>query len=105
MDDMAGHKHEQERGHLASSIECYMKQFGATEEEAIVEFQKRVTNAWKDMNSECLHPTPIPMPLLLLPLNFARIIYVLFKGGDNYTHSGTKLKGFVTLVLVDSVPT
>ncbi|KAG5537079.1 hypothetical protein RHGRI_024505 [Rhododendron griersonianum] len=97
--------HEQERGHLASSIEFYMKQYGATEEEAIVEFQKRVTNAWKDMNSQCLHPTPVPMPLLRLPLNLARIIYVLYKGGDNYTHSGTKLKGFVTLVLVDSVPT
>ncbi|XP_058220637.1 (-)-germacrene D synthase-like [Rhododendron vialii] len=105
MDDMAGHKHEQERGHLASSIECYMKQYGATEEKAVVEFQKRVTNAWKDMNSECLHPTPVPMPLLQLPLNLARIIYVLYNGGDNYTHSGTKLKGFVTLVLVDSVPT
>ncbi|KAI8552655.1 hypothetical protein RHMOL_Rhmol06G0282800 [Rhododendron molle] len=97
--------HEQERGHLASSIECYMRQYDATEEEAIVEFQKRVTNAWKDMNSECLHPTPVPMRLLQLPLNLARIIYVLYNGGDNYTHSGTKLKGFVTLVLIDSVPT
>ncbi|KAI8552785.1 hypothetical protein RHMOL_Rhmol06G0294900 [Rhododendron molle] len=96
---------EQERGHIASSIECYMKQYGATEEEAIVEFQKRVTNAWKDMNSEFLRPTPVPMPLLRLPLNLARVIYVLYRDGDNYTHSGTKLKGFVTLVLVDPVPT
>ncbi|KAI8531181.1 hypothetical protein RHMOL_Rhmol11G0117200 [Rhododendron molle] len=96
---------EQERGHIASSIECYMKQYGATEEEAIVEFQKRVTNAWKDMNSEFLRPTPVPMPLLRLPLNLARVIYVLYKDGDNYTHSETKLKGFVTLVLVDPVPT
>ncbi|KAI8552659.1 hypothetical protein RHMOL_Rhmol06G0283300 [Rhododendron molle] len=94
-----------QRGHLVSSIECYMKQYGATEEDAIVEFQKRVTNAWKDMNSECLRPTSVPMPILQLPLNLARVIYVLHKGGDNYTNSGTKLKGFVTLVLVDSVPT
>ncbi|XP_058211338.1 (-)-germacrene D synthase-like isoform X2 [Rhododendron vialii] len=105
MDDVAGHKFEQERGHLDSTIECYMKQYGATEEDAIMEFQKRVTNAWKDMNSECLRPTSVPMPILQRPLNLARVIYLLYKGGDNYTHSGTKLKRFVTLVLVDSVPT
>ncbi|KAG5524909.1 hypothetical protein RHGRI_031552 [Rhododendron griersonianum] len=105
IDDVVGHKFEQERGHIASSVECYMKQYGATEEEAIVEFQKRVTNAWKDMNSEFLRPTPVPMPLLQLPLNLARVIYVLYKDGDNYTHSGTKLKGIVTSVLVDPVPT
>ncbi|XP_058195528.1 (-)-germacrene D synthase-like [Rhododendron vialii] len=105
IDDVVGHKFEQERGHVASSVECYMKQYGATEEEAIVEFQKWVMNAWKDMNSECLRPTPVPIPLLRLPLNLARVIYVLYKDGDNYTHSGTKLKGFVTSVLVDPVPT
>ncbi|KAG5546310.1 hypothetical protein RHGRI_018473 [Rhododendron griersonianum] len=105
MDDVVGHKFEQERGHQDSSIECYMKQYGATEKDAIVEFQKRVTNAWKDMNSECLRPTSVPMPILQLPFNLARVIYVLHKGGDNYTFSGTKLKGFGTLVLVDSVPT
>ncbi|XP_058220638.1 (-)-germacrene D synthase-like [Rhododendron vialii] len=105
MDDVAGHKLEQERGHLDSSIECYMKQYGATEEDAIIEFQKRVTNAWKDMNSECLRPTSVPMPILQLPFNLARVIHLLYNGGDNYTHSGTKLKGFVILLLVDSVPT
>ncbi|XP_019181134.1 PREDICTED: (-)-germacrene D synthase-like isoform X2 [Ipomoea nil] len=27
MDDMAGHEFEQQRGHMASSVECYMKQY------------------------------------------------------------------------------
>ncbi|KAL6315896.1 hypothetical protein AAG906_013240 [Vitis piasezkii] len=34
MDDMASHKFEQERGHNASSIECYMKQHGVSEQQA-----------------------------------------------------------------------
>ncbi|XP_058220635.1 (-)-germacrene D synthase-like [Rhododendron vialii] len=105
VDDVLGHKFEQERGHVASSVECYMKQYGATEEEAIIEFQKRVQNAWKDMNSECLRPTSVPIPLLRPPLNLARAMYVLFKDGDHYTNSETMFKGFVTLVLVDPVPT
>ncbi|KAH7860923.1 hypothetical protein Vadar_019579 [Vaccinium darrowii] len=104
MDDMAGHKFEQERGHVASAVECYMKQHGATEEVVLLEFQKRVTNAWKDMNAECLRPTAVPMPLLTRVLNLARVINVIYKDEDGYTHSGTKLKKFVISVLIDSVP-
>ncbi|CAL5406940.1 unnamed protein product [Camellia sinensis] len=55
---------------------------------------KRVTNAWKDINQECLRPTAVPMPLLLRVVNLARVINVLYKDEDGYTHSGTKLKGF-----------
>ncbi|CAL5342397.1 unnamed protein product [Camellia sinensis] len=95
---------EQQRGHVISAVECYMKQYGASEEEVLVEFRKRVTNAWKDINQECLHPTVVPMPLLLRVVNLARVMDVLYKDEDGYTHSGTKLKGFVTSVLIDSVP-
>ncbi|THG23730.1 hypothetical protein TEA_019527 [Camellia sinensis var. sinensis] len=63
MDDMAGHKFEQKRGHVDSVVECYMKQYGASEEEVLVELRKGVTNAWKDINQECLHLTTVPMPL------------------------------------------
>ncbi|KAI5333888.1 hypothetical protein L3X38_024020 [Prunus dulcis] len=30
MDDMKSHKFEQKRGHIASAVECYMKEYGAT---------------------------------------------------------------------------
>ncbi|CAL5341821.1 unnamed protein product [Camellia sinensis] len=100
IDDMVSHK-----GHVVSAVECYMKQYGTSEEEALVELEKRVTNAWKDINQECLRPTAIQMPLLLRVVNLARVINVLYKDEDGYTHSGTKLKGFVTSVLIDSVST
>ncbi|XP_057507163.1 (-)-germacrene D synthase-like isoform X2 [Actinidia eriantha] len=103
-DDIVGHKFEQQRGHVASAVECYMKQHGATEEEAIVELYEQVTNAWKDMNAECLYSTKVPMPLLVRVLNLARVINVLYKDEDSYTHSGTRTKNFVTSVLIDSVP-
>ncbi|GFS29235.1 terpenoid cyclases/Protein prenyltransferases superfamily protein [Actinidia rufa] len=53
---------------------------------------------------ECLFPTKVPMPLLVRVLNLARVIYVLYKDEDGYTHSRTKVKKFVTSVLVDFVP-
>ncbi|KAK4576358.1 hypothetical protein RGQ29_027073 [Quercus rubra] len=104
MDDIVSHKFEQKRGHVASAVECYMAQHGGTEEEAINEFCKQVTDAWKDINKECLYPTTVPMPILMRILNLARVIDVVYKDEDGYTHAGIVLKDFVTSMLIDPVP-
>ncbi|KAJ9671956.1 hypothetical protein PVL29_025550 [Vitis rotundifolia] len=104
MDDMVSHKFEQKRGHVASAVECYMKQHGASEQETHDEFNKQVRDAWKDINQECLMPTAVPMTVLMRILNLARVMDVLYTHEDGYTHSGTVLKDFITSMLIDSVP-
>ncbi|KAK3040259.1 hypothetical protein RJ639_028174, partial [Escallonia herrerae] len=104
MDDIVGHEAEQERGHVASAVECYMKQHGASKEESYAELQKQVTNAWKDINQECLRPTAVPMPLLTRVVNLARVINLLYKDEDGYLNSKTFVKELITSVLVDPVP-
>ncbi|KAB1215222.1 (-)-germacrene D synthase [Morella rubra] len=81
-----------------------MNQHSATEEEAVMEFQKQVTDVWKDINEECLYPTPVPMPLLTRILNLARVMDVAYKDGDGYTNADIVLKDFVASLLVDPVP-
>ncbi|KAL5802601.1 hypothetical protein ACOSQ4_030906 [Xanthoceras sorbifolium] len=103
MDDIVSHKFEQKRGHVASSVECYMKQHGATEEEACNELRKLVTNAWKDMNEECLLPTAVPMPLLMRVLNLARVIDVMYKDHDCYRHASAIMKDHVSSLLINPV--
>nr|BBE38103.1 beta-cubebene synthase [Aralia elata] len=103
-DDMVGHEFEQKREHVASAVECYMKQHGVTKQEVYAEFQKQITNAWKDMNQECLRPTAVAMPLLTRIFNLARVINLLYDGEDWYTNSKTRTKDFITSVLVDPVP-
>ncbi|KAM7473342.1 hypothetical protein LguiB_020585 [Lonicera macranthoides] len=95
---------EQERGHVASAVECYMKQHNATKEDACVEFNRRVANAWKDTNQECLAQTVVPMNLLERVLNLSCVIEVLYKDKDGFTHSTTRAKDFITSLLIDSVP-
>jgi hypothetical protein len=41
-----------------------MAQHGATEEEAVNELRKEITDAWKDINEEYLYPTIVPMPVV-----------------------------------------
>jgi len=42
-----------------------MEQYRASEQEAMIEFEKQVGDAWKDINAEMLQPTTMPMPLLV----------------------------------------
>nr|AGB05616.1 sesquiterpene synthase 7 [Valeriana officinalis] len=102
--DKVGHEHEQDRGHVASGVECYMKQYGATKEEVVVEFNKRISSAWKDINQECLHPLPVPMHLLERVLNLVRFVTLFYKNGDMYTNSNTHMKEFISSLLVESIP-
>lgn len=80
-----------------------MNQYGTSKEEAFQELQKQVTNAWKDINKECLKPIAVPMPLLHPNANLARVIHLLYKDEDGYTHSTTKSKEFITMLLVNPV--
>ncbi|KAJ0102545.1 hypothetical protein Patl1_04438 [Pistacia atlantica] len=86
------------REHVASAVECYMKQHGVTEEEVRKLFRKEISNAWKDINQEFLKPTAVPVPLLGRILN-----QELLRKEDTYTNS-YKLKDDVASVLLNPVP-
>lgn len=95
---------EQKRGHVVSAVELLMKYHGISEQEAREELLKRVIDAWKDINEEFLHPTIVPMSVLMRILNFSRVVDVLYSDGDNYTHSKTKLKNYVTSLFANPLP-
>ncbi|MCE3215934.1 Germacrene C synthase [Datura stramonium] len=102
MDDIIDHEVQQERGHAASIIECYMKEYGASKEEAYTKYRKEVKNAWKDINKALMRPTEVPMFVLERPLNLARLLDTLFKDEDGYTNSHTKCKDLITMLLTES---
>lgn len=88
---------------MASAIECYMKQHGVSKEDAIKELSLQVTNAWKDINEELLDPTEVPKPLLMRVLNLSRVIDVLYKDSDGYTHSGESTKKIIEALLLNPI--
>ncbi|XP_048133553.1 (-)-germacrene D synthase-like isoform X5 [Rhodamnia argentea] len=105
IDDIAGHKFEQERGHAATSVECFMKQHGVTEEKAKEELRKQVADAWNDINEGLRLPTIVPRPLLVRFLNFTRAMHVVYKDEkDLYTHAETKFKEHATSLYVNPLP-
>ncbi|CAI9274873.1 unnamed protein product [Lactuca saligna] len=101
MDDVATHKEEQERNHVASSVECYMKQYGVTEEYTHELFTKQVEDEWKVINKESLRPTDVPRPLLMPPINLTRVCDVLYRRGDDYNHAGKEMINHIKSLLVN----
>ncbi|KAM5585660.1 (-)-alpha-pinene synthase [Rosa sericea] len=104
MDDIAGYKFEKERGHVASSIDCYMNEYGVSEQETIDVFNKRIVNSWKDINEEFLRPTVVPMPVLNRLLNLSQVADLLYKRGDAFTHVGKLMKDCIAAMFIDPVP-
>ncbi|KAJ9671856.1 hypothetical protein PVL29_025515 [Vitis rotundifolia] len=104
MDDIVSHEFEQKRGHVASAVECYMKQHGVCQQEAYDELNKQIVNAWKDINKECVKPTQVSMPLLTRVLNFTRVMDILYKDERSVHTSGKLMKDLITSILIDPVP-
>nr|XP_016496051.1 PREDICTED: (E,E)-germacrene B synthase-like [Nicotiana tabacum] len=104
MDDISDHEVQQQRGHVASIIECFIKEYGALKEEAYVKFRKEVKNSWKDINKALLRPTEVPTFVLERVLNLAHSMDTHFQDEeDGYTDSTSKSKDVITLLLVEPV--
>ncbi|XP_048420081.1 (-)-alpha-pinene synthase-like isoform X2 [Pyrus x bretschneideri] len=104
MDDIAGHKFEKERRHVTSSIDCYMKQYDVSEQETLAAFNKQIVDMWEDINEELLRPTAVPEFVLVRVLNLTRVVDLLYKRGDGFTHVGKLTKDIVASLFIDPVP-
>jgi len=88
-------KDEQKRGECASGVQCYMKQYNVSEKKAIEEIQKMNSNAWKDINEDCMRPTNAPM--LVLQHLVTNVIY----GNDDAYTIPLSLKDNVILLYIE----
>ncbi|XP_050368991.1 (-)-germacrene D synthase-like [Argentina anserina] len=48
LNDIVGHKFEQKRGHIPSSVKCFINQYGVTEENAKIELMKQAIDTKTD---------------------------------------------------------
>lgn len=78
-------------------------QYGTSNQETYTKYHKEVVDGWKDINKELLLPTEVPMFILKLVLNFARVMDTLYKEEDGYTNSKAKLKNMIKSLLVEPI--
>nr|XP_043610682.1 (-)-germacrene D synthase-like isoform X2 [Erigeron canadensis] len=101
--DYAKESEEQQRNHIASSVEIYMKEHDLTEEEAYDLLKQRVEDAWKVLNRETLICKDIPMALKMRAINLARVIDTLYKNDDNLKNVGEEIQGYIKSCFVNAM--
>ncbi|OMO66819.1 Lipase, GDSL [Corchorus capsularis] len=94
MSDITTHKFERLREHIPSAIEIYRKQYEATEQEAYDYLNKKVKEAWQDINQEFLKPTVVPESILTRVLNLARALMLseVYGAKEHQHRHGSKNK-------------
>ncbi|CAN1169657.1 Probable terpene synthase 3 [Linum perenne] len=104
MDDIVSHEFEQKRGHVASAIECYMKQYDASRKQAVSALNQFLEDDWKDINEECLQqPGFVSNEVLSMFVGLAKVMEVLYKEFDSYTFSDTATRDMMTALLVTPI--
>ncbi|GFP81463.1 vetispiradiene synthase 1 [Phtheirospermum japonicum] len=102
IDDIATYEVEKKRGQTTTGIECYMNDYGVSEEEAMNEFNNMAEKAWKDINEEFVKEKDVSTEIIKRVANLARLIDVVYKHNqDGYTHPEKVLKPHINGLLVE----
>ncbi|KAJ1384847.1 Terpenoid cyclases/protein prenyltransferase alpha-alpha toroid [Sesbania bispinosa] len=101
--EFATKKFEQQRVHVASAIECCMKQYNISQQEAYNHVHKDVEDCWKVINEECLKQTDIPKFVLNCVINSARICEFIYENHEDKYTNGELLKDYIPSLLMDSI--
>ncbi|KAK7324634.1 hypothetical protein VNO77_28356 [Canavalia gladiata] len=101
LDDMASHKFEQQRVHVASAVECCMKQYKISKEEAYDLIHREVEDCWKIINEEYLNPNDIPKSVLDCVVNVARMCEFSYENHQDKFTNAELQKDCVSSLLVD----
>ncbi|XP_061360067.1 tricyclene synthase EBOS, chloroplastic-like [Gastrolobium bilobum] len=75
---------EIQRGEVASSILCYMREAGVTEEGAYKHMHILLDETWKKMNKDRVTHSPFPKPFVEIAINLARISQCTYQNGDGH---------------------
>ncbi|XP_076941113.1 beta-caryophyllene synthase-like [Bidens hawaiensis] len=100
MDDLCARKEEKERMNVASTIDCYMKQYDVMEEYTRNIFKNQIEDAWKDFTQETFACNNVPMPLKKCVINLGRIGDALYKSKDIFSLVDDELIGHIESLLI-----
>jgi (-)-alpha-terpineol synthase len=77
-------QHELERGDVPKSIQCYMNETGASEEDAREYIRSLISETWKKMNEEQASSSPFNQTFFEISMNLARMAQCMYQHGDGH---------------------
>ncbi|PIM99385.1 Myrcene synthase [Handroanthus impetiginosus] len=105
-DDVATAGDELERGDVSQSIQCYMNEIGASDQEARKAMRLLIWEAWKNLNTDRISSScPFREIFIQNVVNLARVGQSMYQYGDGFgcQHSETKNKDRIMSMLFDPI--
>lgn len=85
--DLGTSSEEIARGDTSKSIQCYMHESGATEDEARMYIKSLIIEMWKKLNKErASADSQIPQEFIDCAINIPRMALFMYKEGDGHGH-------------------
>lgn len=99
---------ELKRGDNPKSIQCYMHETGASEEEAREHIKYLINETWKKMNEEVHHHhqasnSPFHQVFNGIAMNLARMAQCIYQHGDGHGIEDQETKDRVLTLLIDPI--
>ncbi|KFK32674.1 hypothetical protein AALP_AA6G274100 [Arabis alpina] len=105
--DLGTSSDELKRGDVLKSIQCYMNETGASEEEACTYVQQMINDTWNEMNYEIIShdSSSLPRGFVEAAINLARMSQCMYQYGDGHgSPDKAKTVDRVLSLLVNHVP-
>ncbi|KAG8482921.1 hypothetical protein CXB51_024326 [Gossypium anomalum] len=102
-DDLGTSSYELQRGDVPKSIQCYMNESGASEEEARDHIRKLIDAAWKKMNEDQMAKSPFSHTFIEVAMNLARISLLMYQNGDGHAIEDKETKDRVLSLFVNPI--
>ncbi|KAG6509931.1 hypothetical protein ZIOFF_027939 [Zingiber officinale] len=102
--DITSMEREQKRAHVASTVDCYMKEYGTSKDVACEKLLGFVEDAWKTINEELLTETGLSREVIELSFHSAQTTEFVYKHVDAFTEPNTTMKENIFSLLVHPIP-
>ncbi|XP_010440109.1 PREDICTED: (E)-beta-ocimene synthase, chloroplastic isoform X1 [Camelina sativa] len=105
--DLATSKEEMARGDSPKSVQCYMYETGASEEEARGHMQSMISDSWDVINSDFkrAHTSSLPSGFVAAAANLNRVVQCIYQHGDGHgSPEKTKIVDYIRSLFFNPVP-
>ncbi|WVZ02639.1 hypothetical protein V8G54_023445 [Vigna mungo] len=94
---------ELERGEAASSIVCYIRESGASEEGAYKHIHSLLNETWKKMNKDRVSESPFPKAFVETAMNLGRISQCTYQYGDGHGAPDSTAKSRIRSLIIEPI--
>ncbi|MBA0880402.1 hypothetical protein Goshw_015105 [Gossypium schwendimanii] len=101
--DLGTSPHEQKRGDVPKSVQCYMYESGVSEEEAREHIKKLIDATWKKINKDQMAKLPFSRKFIEISKNIARVSLMMYQNGDGHGIEDKETKDRVLSLFVHPI--